>query len=145
MKHGAYIGGGETTEHAIWRGMIARCHNPNAKDYHRYGHTGITVCERWRESYETFRTDVGPRPAGKSLDRYPNPVGNYEPGNVRWATRSEQEKNKLGTKRWREDGVVGTLGEWAILLGISKQLASIRWKSWGTFERGRVWQLQKEE
>ena len=80
--------------------MIQRCENPKRNNYGRYGGAGITVCDRWRHGdgarsgFECFLGDVGERPPGKSLDRYPNPAGNYEPGNCRWATALEQRHNR---------------------------------------------------
>jgi hypothetical protein len=141
VSHGAYVGNRETSEHAIWRGMIQRCHNPNAKDYPRYGGLGVQVCAVWRESFPAFLEHVGSRPRGMSIDRYPDTTGDYRPGNVRWATASDQEKNKRATKRWLHHGQTKTLGEWASALGISVALASWRWKTWGTLERGRTWEL----
>jgi hypothetical protein len=73
--------------------MIHRCTNPNATSYERYGGRGIAVCERWR-SFENFLADMGERPEGKSIDRYPDNDGNYEPGNCRWATPKEQRANQ---------------------------------------------------
>lgn len=74
--------------------MRNRCNNPNASNYDRYGGRGITVCERWNRSFVDFLADVVPRPSLKySLDRI-NVNGNYEPGNVRWATASEQALNQ---------------------------------------------------
>jgi hypothetical protein len=72
--------------------MRRRCENPGNKQYKDYGGRGIMVCERWHR-FENFLADVGERPAGLSLDRIDND-GNYEPGNVRWSTRSEQSLNK---------------------------------------------------
>lgn len=76
-----------------WVAMRQRCHSPNATKYARYGGRGITVCDRWRESFDNFLADMGPRPEGCTLDRL-NPVGNYEPGNCRWATPYEQWLNR---------------------------------------------------
>jgi hypothetical protein len=73
--------------------MLARCNNPKRDKYKDYGGRGITVCERWLE-FENFLEDMGERPEGKTLDRYPNKNGNYEPGNCRWATHSQQMRNR---------------------------------------------------
>lgn len=74
----------------IWSTMIYRCTNPRANNWAYYGGRGIRVCKRWRDSYEAFLADVGPRPTrDHSLDRI-RKDGNYEPGNVRWATSKVQ-------------------------------------------------------
>lgn len=75
-----------------WEGMLSRCTNANHPAYARYGGRGISVCERWLD-FGNFLTDVGERPDGTSIDRYPDPDGDYEPGNWRWATRIEQRHN----------------------------------------------------
>jgi len=74
--------------------MKQRCTNPNREAWGRYGGLGILVCERWLNSFEDFLADIGLRPEGMTLDRYPDPYGNYEPGNCRWATWEEQNNNK---------------------------------------------------
>jgi hypothetical protein len=90
LTHGAY----RTPEHITWTAMKQRCLNPAKGNYRYYGGRGVTVCDRWRDSFAAFLTDVGPRPtAGHSLDRI-NPEGHYEPGNCRWATRIEQRHNR---------------------------------------------------
>jgi hypothetical protein len=76
-----------------WSAMIQRCTNPKASKFKDYGARGIKVCARWRKSFANFLADVGERPARKTLDRIKN-EGNYKPGNVRWATPLEQQRNK---------------------------------------------------
>ena len=111
----------KTVEYYLWYGMIGRCYNPGATRYERYGGRGITVCERWRghNGYANFLADVGRRPSPKhSLDRWPNKDGNYEPGNVRWATRREQSTNTSRTRIIAFEGRSMALVEWAEFLGL---------------------------
>jgi hypothetical protein len=79
--------------------MISRCSNPNNKRHADYGGRGIKVCERWQgdHGFVNFLADIGPPPAGKTLDRINND-GHYEPGNVRWATAKEQRANQRPIK-----------------------------------------------
>ena len=77
----------------VWADMKDRCRNPNAKSWKDYGGRGISVCERWRTSYDAFVSDMGPRPKGYVLDRIDND-GNYEPGNCRWVDRVTSQRNR---------------------------------------------------
>ena len=90
--HGAARKGKETREHRSWRSMKERCTNPKAPKYHIWGGRGVRVCKRWQQ-FAAFLADMGPRPAGTSLDRI-NPNGDYTPRNCRWATAVEQRQNR---------------------------------------------------
>jgi hypothetical protein len=81
-------------EYDVWAAMKDRCVNPNNPKWKYYGGRGIKVYERWFHSFENFISDLDRRPAGMSIDRYPNNDGNYEPGNVRWATAKQQAHNR---------------------------------------------------
>jgi hypothetical protein len=92
-KHTVH-GRSRTPEYHAWKNMRQRCLNPNHPNYHHYGGRGVTICDQWLDSFAAFLADVGERPApGLSLDRIDND-GNYEPGNVRWATQSQQIRNQ---------------------------------------------------
>jgi hypothetical protein len=86
-----------TATYCCWANMKYRCNNPNSKKYSDYGGRGIRVCERWND-FKVFFADMGEKPHGLTLDRKDND-GNYEPGNCRWATRSEQQGNTRRS-RW---------------------------------------------
>lgn len=91
--HGHNKSGGRTSPtHNSWSAMRARCENDEHISFPHYGGRGITVCERWN-SFVNFLADMGERPDGMTIDRK-DVNGNYEPGNCRWATKEEQEKNK---------------------------------------------------
>lgn len=84
-------------EHSSWSGMVGRCTRPDNKDFPNYGGRGILVCDRWREDFEAFLSDLGPRPTDTTLDRKDN-AGGYEPLNCRWSTYNEQNRNSRQCK-----------------------------------------------
>lgn len=84
-----------TSEYRTWLGMRDRCYNKVHHKYHLYGKLGVKVFKGWRNDFKAFIEYVGPKPTPKhTLDRYPDPSGNYEPGNVRWATPTQQRHNR---------------------------------------------------
>lgn len=117
----------KTPEYAAWQHIIQRCRNSKNRGYKNYGGRGIRVCEEWANSYAAFLAYVGRRPSPKhSIDRYPNNDGNYEPGNVRWATQSDQVKNSRRGKRITCNGETLNLYDWAAKVGVSYQVIQQR-------------------
>lgn len=97
LKHG-HGGKANSLTYVSWYNMRTRCENPSATQFHHYGGRGISVCAQWKD-FSVFLSDMGERPSrAHSLDRYPDKDGNYEPGNCRWATQSEQCRNKSTTR-----------------------------------------------
>lgn len=118
MSHGHNTRARRSPEYTAWNFMIGRCYRPRNHRYAWYGGRGIRVCDRWRTSFEAFLADVGPRPTPRhSLDRIDND-GDYEPGNVRWATSFEQSRNRRNVKLYTHDGETLTLSEWADRVGL---------------------------
>lgn len=96
-----------------WRGMMHRCHNPNSPGYRFYGARGITVCQRWRESFVAFCEDMGERPsASHSVDRI-DTYGGYSPDNCRWATAKQQGRNSKSNRLLIAMGETLCLAEWS--------------------------------
>lgn len=106
-------------EYATWNGMRKRCSAKKGNHWKYYGSRGIKVCERWKK-FSQFLQDVGPRPSPRhSIDRYPNQDGNYEPGNVRWATVEEQRRNNRDAIYVEFKGESVALGELVEKLGLN--------------------------
>ena len=112
--------------HAMWTSMVSRCHDEHHASFAGYGARGIAVCLRWRESFEAFIEDLPDRPSPKhSLDRIDN-NGNYEPSNVRWATWTEQARNKRTNHMVTIGDRTLTISGWAEVTGVSRYVIAGR-------------------
>lgn len=118
LKHGK----SKTPEYFAWVNAKARCHRKTHPRWAEWGGRGIAMCDRWRNSFDAFLADMGPKPApGYSIERKDNDKG-YEPGNCVWATAKEQSSNRPTWTRVIEfGGVTMTLTAWAALVGISRE------------------------
>lgn len=117
VKHGK----SKTSEYNIWRGIKDRCLNPKSQQYDNYGGRGITICDEWRDSFIDFYKYVGSKPNQKDeIDRFPDNNGNYEPGNVRWATRKQQTRNTRVNHQLTFNGKTQCVGAWAEELGVNR-------------------------
>lgn len=118
-------------EYLAWRHIKSRCFDPECERYRWYGARGITMCERWRNSFTTFLADVGLRPsAGHSIDRIDND-GHYEPGNCRWAVREVQDNNRRDNVFVEHAGERLTIAQWARRLGMPHNTLKHRISKWG--------------
>lgn len=116
--------------HRCWRKMIERCDKSYSTNFEYYGGRGIKVCDRWKSDFRNFLFDMGPRPSAfYSIDRYPNPDGDYEPGNCRWATQQQQVDNQKKTIWVIVDGERITLREACRRTGLKFHTAYGRLKS----------------
>ena len=107
----------QSPEYGIWEAMKARCQNPNTRGFEHYGGRGIKVCEQF-QTFEGFFAYMGPRPPGcRGINRINND-GNYEPGNVEWATQRTQMRNTRVNQRYTHDGKSLLLIEWSELTGV---------------------------
>lgn len=116
LKHGHARKDCLTTEYYSWSAMIGRCKYDSTGGFENYGGRGISVCERWsgENGFENFLQDMGPKPSPKhSIDRFPDKNGNYEPGNCRWATDTEQIRNRRNTITLTLDGITRPAIEWS--------------------------------
>jgi hypothetical protein len=109
-----------TLTYGVWYAMRQRCINPKYSNYRHYGARGITVCTRWDESFSAFIEDMGLQPPGLQIDRIDN-AGNYEPGNCRWTTPAENNRNHGRNRNYTLHGETKCLTDWAAQAGMSYQ------------------------
>lgn len=111
-REGKYLHGeSHSPVFKVWHAMIERCRNPRDQSFKDYGGRGIKVCARWMV-YAAFRDDMGPRPAGGTLERM-DVNGDYEHSNCRWASQLEQANNRRNNRRLTFNGETYTVAEWA--------------------------------
>lgn len=121
----------KSAEFRAYQGMKQRCYNPKSDSFANYGARGIRVFSEWlgTRGFETFLAYIGLRPSAMhSLDRYPDRDGDYEPGNLRWATKSEQSINRDAVPRYACNGRTLSLIEWSREPGVSLTVNGLRWR-----------------
>lgn len=121
VVHGHTKNNTNTPTYRSYRSMISRCYLSSMRCFPNYGGRGVEVCDEWRHSFKSFLADMGPRPDGTTLDRI-NPNGNYEPSNCRWATISEQARNRRNSRTLTLDGITLNISDWAERTGLSSDL-----------------------
>jgi hypothetical protein len=122
-----------TRLYRVWAEMVRRCTDRKNPRWHRYGGRGIKVCDRWLgpNGFMNFKRDVGERPLpGLIIDRREN-NGDYEPGNVRWITTKENQRNRCNNINLTHAGLTMCLAAWAEHLGIPYGTLWTRWRRWG--------------
>lgn len=128
-------GKSKTVLYRVWRGMIQRCGDANSPHFKYYGGRGITVCAEWRNSFETFERDMGVGyRAGLSIDRVDNDLG-YSASNCRWATDTQQSRNRRFNRLLTFEGETHCVTEWAELIGIKSTTLSERLRRGWPVER----------
>lgn len=115
--HGNTAKNYKSPEYQSWSNMIDRCANPNNPQYHLYGGRGIYVCDRWK-IFANFLSDMGVRPKGTSLDRFPNNDGIYELSNCRWTTPKQQAANMRSNRWLTYNDKKMILSDWASFFGV---------------------------
>jgi hypothetical protein len=129
--------GRKTKLYGHWCQMKRRCYQPNYEHFDRYGGRGITVCEAWKKDFSTFRlwALLNGYADGLTIDRKDND-GNYEPSNCRWATQTDQVRNRSNTVHVIYQGQKITLGELAELLGMNYKTIHAKYKRGATIAVG---------
>lgn len=135
----------DTKEYIAWRGMLARCYKPTEQAYRFYGAIGHYVCERWRNSFDAFLSDVGPAPSRlHSIDRADTLkhytcgkcdecVQKSDPANCRWATKAQQVHNQKNNLWFTHDGETKILKDWCRDLGLTYRVVHRR-----IYDRGQT-------
>ncbi len=131
LQHGM----SHTSIHNTWMSMLQRCNDKKCSAYKDYGARGVKVCDRWLD-FRNFLEDMGlPPQKGLTLDRYPNNDGNYEPGNVRWATKKEQANNRRSSRFITFRGKTMTVTQWEDYFSFARGVVAHRLYNGWTVER----------
>jgi hypothetical protein len=147
IRHGEshFRGKPASKEYSTWCAIKKRCYNPNDGKYADYGGRGIKMCERWKNSYEAFLEDMGRAPSPlHTMDRIEND-GNYELSNCKWATRSEQSKNRMANRYITFNGVTQCVTDWGQQLGIKRNTILARLNSKWSIEDTLTSPLRKNQ
>ena len=139
-NHSRINGGRPSKTFTAWINMIQRCTNEKHRSFPRYGGRGVTICDEWKRSFESFLADMGEVKDGYSLDRI-DVNGNYEPSNCRWVTMKAQGNNRGNNRLIEFDGRVQTLTQWAEEVGISKAALGYRIRSGWNVEEALTMKL----
>lgn len=126
--HGHTTKSSQSRTYTTYQNMLGRCHRVSHDKYPKYGAVGITVCERWRESFANFLADMGERPEGKTIDRIDGKLG-YFKENCKWSSPKEQQRNLANNVYVTFKGATKLVGEWSAELGIPTLAWRIR-KGW---------------
>jgi len=117
--HGHTKGKSFSPEYYSWTSMITRCTNEKSRYFSCYGGRGILICDRWMK-FENFLADMGKRPDGMTLDRFPDCNGNYEPSNCRWASKKDQANNTRRNSFFEYLGITKTIAQWSDEFGLTR-------------------------
>lgn len=127
-------GRSRTPMHRVWCTMVERCTKPTSEKWPLYGGRGIKVCERWL-TFSNFLADMGERPSPKhTIDRI-DPDGDYEPSNCRWATQTEQQRNRRNNVRIEFNGETLCVSEWAERIGLRPHTLAYRLRAGWSVKR----------
>ena len=121
-KHGMV----DSPEYHTWCALRSRCYNKNNKKYADYGGRGITVCDRWLESFNNFINDMGKKPGSRYSIERKNNDGNYKPENCKWATQIEQASNRRNNHNLTHNGETHPIAEWERILGFKNGTVKAR-------------------
>jgi hypothetical protein len=136
LQHGNCIGPKKASPtYLSWVAAKSRCYDKKDNAYADYGGRGIAVCDRWRDDFQAFLADMGERPEGMTLDRYPDVNGPYSPDNCRWATWTQQANNKRSNVLIEHGGETKTVAQVAREVGMRPSVLASRLRNGWSIER----------